>query len=269
MMLLALSLLSMAQPIQAQSNNNSVEKIRVLSVPRTPEASTVVLSISLPKVGEANLRNPVWVQCRLDGYPLGAGTQNQRADELPVSNLGQSLHVVVDNNPYFPIVSHAIDPFNEDGFYFDTSYKFQIPYPLSDGVHTIRMFPARAYGESLKHENTFRETYFYVGISGNGPDTDLMGPYITYNEPSNHMPLTEKKPVLLDFYVSNCELTPDGYKVRVIIDGSVKRTLTSWQPYYIYGLKSGEHTVQLQLIDENSEPVPGTFNDVERTIYIN
>lgn len=261
------SLLSMAQPIQAQSNG--VEQIRILPVAKTPEANTVQLTIALPKVGEGNLRNPVWVQFRLDGYPLGTGTYTQRADEIPVSHLGQAMHVVVDNYPYFPIVDHSIDPFNEDGFYFDTSFKFKIPYALGNGVHTLRMFPARSYGESLKHENTYQVSYFYVGTSGNGPDTDLMGPYITYNEPSNHMPLTEKKPVLLDFYVSNCELTPDGYKVRVTIDGTAKRTLTAWQPYYIYGMKSGTHTVRLQLIGENGQPVPGTFNDVERTIYIN
>lgn len=267
MMLFAIaSLLSMAQPIQAQSTG--VEQIRILPVPKTPEANTVQLVIALPKIGEGSLRNPVWVQFRLDGYPLGTGTNTQRADEIPVSPLGQSVHVVVDNNPYFPIVDQSIDPFNEDGFYFDTSFKFQIPYSLPEGIHTLRMFPARSYGESLKHENTYQVSYFYVGTKGNGPDTDLMGPYLTYNEPSNHMPLTEKKPVLLDFYISNCELTPDGYKVRVIVDGTAKRTLTSWQPYYIYGMKSGTHTVRLQLIDELGEPVPGVFNDIERTIYI-
>ena len=53
------------------------------------------------------------------------------------------------------------------------------------------------------------------------------------------MDLTESQPVLLDFFISNCELTSDGYKVRLIVDGDAIRTLTSWQPYYIYGLKKG------------------------------
>lgn len=260
------TLLSMAQPIQAQ--NPAVEQVRILPVSKTTEANTVFLAISLPKIGQANLNNPVWVQCRLDGYALGAATQNQRAEELPVCKLGQSLHVVVDNHPYFPIADQSVDPFNEDGYYFDTSYKFPIPYSLDPGIHTIRVFPARSYGESLKHEKAFQVSYFYVGTPANGPDTNLMGPYLTYNEPSNHCPLSEKKPVLLDFYISNCELTPDGYKVRVIIDGTAKRTLTSWQPYYIYGLRKGSHTVRLQLLDELGEPVPGAFNDVERTIFV-
>jgi hypothetical protein len=71
----------------------------------------------------------------------------------------------------------------------------------------------------------------------------------------------------LDFLISNCELTPDGYKVRLTIDGNVHRTLTSWQPYYIYGLSKGKHTIRLELLNKE-EKVPGSFNDVTRTIYV-
>jgi hypothetical protein len=91
---------------------------------------------------------------------------------------------------------------------------------------------------------------------------------LTYNEPSDNMPLTEGQPILLDFFISNCELTKDGYKVRLSIDGKGTRTLTSWQPYYIYGLKRGRHKVKLELLDPDDKVVPGTFNRVERTINV-
>ncbi len=265
----AAAILSMSHPIQAdKAQVKGMEQIRVLPVTRTPESNTVVLTIAVPKNGDLQDSNPVWIQFRLDGYSLGSASQFDRADEVPVSNLGQTVHVVIDNNPYIAVNEPAIDPFNEQGFYYDTSYKFELPYKLKDGMHTIRMFPARSYGESLKGEKTFHAIQFYLGDRTSEKGMDLNKPFITYNEPSDELPLAASQPVLLDFYVRNCELTSDGYKVRLTIDGKIERTLTSWQPYYIYGLKKGKHTIRLQLIDSHNNQVPGDFNDVQRTIHI-
>lgn len=267
--ILAASFLAMAKPMPADQSSPEVkEQIRVLPVPRTPESNTVILAIAVPKDGEMKTRNPVWIQFRLDGYPLGAASQFDRADEIAVSKMGQTIHVVVDDYPYIAVNEPSIDPFNEDGYYYDTSYKFEIPYSLKTGMHTIRMFPARSFGESLKGENTFQTTYFYIGNRDDGPKVDFSQPYLTYNEPSDQIPLSENQPVLLDFYLSNCELTQDGYKVILTIDGKNKRTLTSWQPYYIYGLKRGKHAIRLQLVNARGQVVKGPFNDVERAIYI-
>ena len=74
--------------------------------------------------------------------------------------------------------------------------------------------------------------------------------------------------MLLDFYVHNCELSKDGYKVEVDIDGSFKQKLARETPYYIYGLRLGHHRIRLRLLDKNSEYVKGPFNDVLRTIKI-
>lgn len=265
----AATFLAMASPIQ--SNLAQMEpsgQIRVMPVPRTPESNTVMLAISSPKNGEVKVRNPVWVQFRLDGYPLGAGSQFDRENEIGVSKMGQTVHVIIDDNPYFPVDEPAIDPFNEDGYFYDTRYKFEIPYTLKHGVHTIRMFPARSYGESLKGDNTFQFAYFYVGNRDDGPNFDENQPFLTYNEPSDQIPLTEDRPVLLDFYLRNCELSNDGYKVILTVDGKSKRTLTAWQPYYIYGLKKGKHTIHLQLVNARGQVVKGPFNDVERTIQV-
>src|SRR3989344_4006522 len=237
------------------------ETIQVLPVPRTPESKTVLLAIAFPESQEVVPKNPVWVQFRLDGYPLGAGSQFDRADEVVVSSMGQTVHVIVDNQPYFPVEQPAIDPFNEEGSYYDTSYKFRLLDSLSEGLHTIRMFPARSFGESLKGENTFYAVSFYVGEVKDRPVLDLHTPYLTYNEPGDQIPLSEGRPILLDFYLRHCELTPDGYKVRLTIDRKIKRNLTSWQPYYIYGLRKGRHTIRLELIDAKGKKVPGLFND--------
>ncbi len=242
--------------------------IRIMGVARTPESSTIVLKIAVPKNGQV-VGSPTWIQFRIDGYALGAASQFERASEIVQTKMGQTVHVVIDNHPYFPINEPALDPFDDGGYYYDMSYKFEVPFNLSSGMHTIRMFPARSFGESLKGDNTFAAISFFVGSEKNNPSMDLSQPYITYNEPSDQMPLRADKPVLLDFYVSNAELSPDGYKVRLTVDGKVIRTLTSWQPYYLYGLKSGRHTIRLELLDEANKLVPGMFNDVKQTISVN
>lgn len=262
----AASLLAMAAlPTTPESNRSSV---RTVPVARTPEGTAIQLAIALPQKGQV-LNNPVWVQFRIDGYALGAGSsQFDRADEIAVSDMGQTVHVVVDNYPYFPIAEPAIDPFLNGEVYSSMSYKFEIPYRLGNGMHTIRIFPARSYGESLKGETTMATGTFYIGNANDNPDMDLSKPFLTYNEPSNELYLTEEKPILLDFCVSNAELSPDGYKVRLSIDGRINRTITSWQPYYIMGLKRGKHTISLELLDAENEVVPGHFNFVTRTITV-
>ena len=83
--------------------------------------------------------------------------------EIANSKMGQTIHVVIDNEPYFAINGPSIQPFNEEGFYYNQSYKFEIPTKLKEGFHTIRIFPARSYGESLKGSKTFLSSYFFVG----------------------------------------------------------------------------------------------------------
>jgi hypothetical protein len=56
--------------------------------------------------------------------------------------------------------------------------------------------------------------------------------------------------------------------VRLTIDGKVNRSLTSWQPYYIYGLKKGRHKIRLELLDSKDKLVPGLYNAPEQTITI-
>lgn len=252
------------RPPEANRSN-----IRTMPVARSAESTTIVLAISTPKPGQLLSANPVWVQFRIDGYALGAASsQFDRANEIAVCKMGQTIHFVIDNMPYFAINEPALDPFDESGFYYNTRYKFQLPFRLKDGIHTIRAFPARSFGESLKGENAFVARNFYVGDEENNPQIDLSQPYITYNEPSDQVRNEEGKPVLLDFLVSNAELSSDGYKVRVSIDGKVNRIVTSYQPFYIYGLKKGKHTVRLELLGEENKLVPGIFNDVQQTFTV-
>lgn len=265
-MLVFLTSLILAMSVAKAPPANPTD-IRIVPVESTPEPSSALLRIVYPEPGEL-VTGQVWVQFRLSGFALGAGANFERRDEIANSDLGQTVHVVIDNYPYFPINEPAIDPFDESGYYYNMSYKFRIPFHLGSGMHTIRMFPARTFGESLKDDGTFAEDYFFIGSHKMDPSMDLSKPYLTYNEPSNLMHLEQGKPVLLDFYITNTELSQSGYKVRLSIDGIFTKYLISWQPYYIYGLKRGKHKVRLELIDNDNKRVPGLFNDVTEKITI-
>jgi hypothetical protein len=257
-----------AQEVKAETQIEAkTSKIRLMPVKRTPEAEASSVIISLPTFGHVVKSQPVWLQIRVDGYPIGASSPFDRQKEIAVSNQGQTMHVVVDNQPYFAVSEPAIDPFNEAGWYYETNYKFEIPTNLETGEHLVRVFLSRTYGECLKGDLTFFASTFYVGEKGSSK-FDLKKPFLTYNEPSNQLYLVEGTPILLDFFISNCELTTDGYKVRLTIDKQATRILTDWQPYYIYGLEEGQHTVRLELLGPDGSVVKGPFNDVEQTITV-
>ena len=248
----------------------AAEQMRVLPVNPTAEPDTALLAIALPHQDQVVKKKPIFIQFRMDGFALASSSsQFARSQELAITDMGQTVHIVIDDRPYFPVNGPAIEPLiEESGYYYNTSYKFEIPFTLKEGMHVIRAFPARSFGESLKGDNTFQTCVFYVGEKDDTKKIDLSKPYLTYNEPSENFYYTEKKPVLLDFLIHNCELTKDGYKVKLTVDERFNRILTTWQPYYIYGLEKGSHMIRLELLDRRDQLVPGPFNKVERKILV-
>jgi hypothetical protein len=89
---------------------------------------------------------------------------------------------------------------------------------------------------------------------------------ITLNEPQG----TYKgdQPILLDFLIHNFELSSDGYKIRLSIDNKVMRMITTYQPFYIYGLPKGSHTIKLELLDTKDKVVQAPFCCPSRVISV-
>ena len=81
---------------------------------------------------------------------------------------------------------------------------------------------------------------------------------------SKKIPANNIQKILLDFYLVNCTLSPNGFKVRATIDGT-EFLLTNWQAYTIEGLKEGKHEIKLELIDKNNVLVKSPYNPVVRT----
>ena len=243
------------------------DNIRVVSVKPTPQPDNLKLRIIFPKPNSVDLDNKLDIQLRLRGYALGVDSQFDRNKEIENSPKGQSLHVIIDDKSYFEYVGPRMSPFEDQGDYYEGMYKFKCPFFLKEGIHYIRIFPARSFYESLKLENSFASACFYVKKKEKGCEV-LKEPFITYNMPNSQVKYTKKEPILLDFLISNCELSRDGYKVRLIIDKTIKRILVKWQPYYIYGLSEGNHTFKLELLDQKNNKVDNVFAKCEGQITL-
>lgn len=240
--------------------------IRVVRMKPTPEPDEVEVRIAFPEQGEVKTENPVKTQLRLEAFGLGFDTPDPRAREIRDNEQGQAVHIIIDGKHHLDI-NEAIDDIAENQeIDFDQTLEATIPYNLTKGIHVLRAFPVRSYGECLKGPSCFDATYFYFGTAGNKPSIDLSKPYLTYNSPEGEY--KSSQPILLDFYVTNTQLSQDGYKVRLTIDGSDKRILTEWVPYYIYGLKKGSHTIKLELLSPQGGVLPPLFDDLHQTIVV-
>jgi hypothetical protein len=249
--------------VEGQQSNTG---IRVIQMRPTPEPDEVEVRFAFPLEGELKTENPVITQLRLEAYPLGFASDFPRAREIRDSDEGQSIHIIVDGKHHFD-VNEAIDDVAEnEEIDFDQIIQAKIPYDLSNGIHILRAFPVRSFGECLKNPKCFAATYFYFGKAEKKPSIDLDKPYLTYNTPEGEF--QNGQPILLDFYLSNTQLSKDGYKVRLTIDGTDKRILTEWVPYFIYGLKKGSHSIKLELLDPKGKVLAPLFNDLEQTIVV-
>ena len=246
-------------------DNHGTGDVRVVPVEATPQPDSVEIHLAFPERGADNQKNPVSIQMRLQGYPIGYDSYIPRAKEIRNSREGQAIRILIDNESYME-VNDAIDSFTDsEEADFNSTLETKIPFNLKPGPHLIRMFLVRSYGESLKGNSCYAASYFFVGPKQDNP-FDLSKPYLTYNQPDGEF--KGNQPILLDFYISNTQLSKDGYKVRLTIDGKDKRLLTEWAPYYIYGLKSGSHKIKLELLDPQNHVMTGFFRETQRTILV-
>ena len=237
---------------------------------KSPTPNAIQLRIVFPKENEMETKQPIRSQIRVIGYPLGVKTHQQGLPPLRQDPQGQTVRVVIDNEPYFAVDLDAEDSYNANLDVYRKTLNFPIPAGLKEGEHTMRAYTALSFGETIKKNNNFAVSTFYIGEKTPTIKQDLSKPYLTYNEPQGSYTLkSANDPILLDFYISNCSLGKELYKVKVVIDGDDVATVTEWTPQLIYGLKKGKHTVKLTLVSPNNERVVGDFNEVERTIEIN
>lgn len=211
----------------------------------------------------------------------------------PATQMGNHIHVILDNQPY-------------EAYYEIDGAPFELRN-VADGEHTLRVFPSRPWHESYKNAGAFQMVKFSVkngGAEANKPATTSTGqqmsngnsnanatpategkdmqsstagaiyptkPLLTYSRPKGEYKAAESDPIMIDFWLENAKLTGDGgqYRVRCTIDGGQPKYIDKWAPTWLSGWTAGKHTIKLELVDESGKLVDnGGYNSTTREITV-
>ena len=184
----------------------------------------------------------------INNYQLGEQTVNKIESQLANSGKGQHIHFIVNNGPY------------------SAHYESNFDKVLDPGNNVILSFLSRSYHESLKNA----EAFSLIQLNPNEQEDDsidLSSPLMFYSRPKGTYEGDDTKKLLLDFYLINTEISPDGNKVRATINEE-EFILDDWTTYYIEGLSLGEVTVKLELLDSSGNLIDAPFNPVERKVIL-
>lgn len=242
--------------------------IRVVPLTRNAEPHAVQMQIIEPIDGSLIHTQPIEVDIKVKNFPLGIITQTPRKDEFRGSSKGTTVHLFIDNDPYIALGEYYEVPSKAKKGHYERLLRCHIPSKLKRGEHIIRALPVTSYGESIKDPDAIDTTVFFLSDKRGKwrMNFDPSEPYLTYNEPQGTF--AARKGILLDFALTNCELTTNGYKLQLYINGDLIDTLTSYVPYALYGLEKGLHRITLVLVDKHNHFVEGPFNKTTREIVV-
>ncbi|HXH69178.1 MAG TPA: hypothetical protein VNI60_02405 [Pyrinomonadaceae bacterium] len=204
------------------------------------------------------------------------------------TGMGNHIHVILDNQPY-------------EAFY-NLESEFELRN-VSDGEHTLRVFPSRPWHESYKNSGAFQMIRFTVRNGGGdtskptttnanqtmsnvnasaapeGKDVqnstagaiDKTKPLLTYSRPKGEYKGADAENIMIDFWLMNAKLVGDGgeYHVRYSVDGGEAKMIDKWQPIWLSGFGEGKHAVKLELVGKDGNLVDnGGYNSTVREITV-
>src|SRR5688572_21538473 len=227
-------------PADTMAGNLEKGGIKLTSFDDSPKFAEAALKMTEPAGGTAPV-GKVTFKFELSNFQLTKMTGHDHSKEMANSMQGQHIHLIVDNEPYTAL-------------YEPTATK-----DLKEGNHVVLSFLSRSYHESLKHKPAYDLRTLTVGKPKAGSTFDVKGQHMFYSRPKGEYVGNDTKKVMLDFYLVNTTLSPDGNKVRATINGN-EFMLDKWTPYMMEGLPMGENKIKLELVDKNGTVIPGAYN---------
>lgn len=225
--------------------HNGIRLTEVVS----PAFSSAKLDLVTPESGAALTDTTVAFEFGVEDYELGIQTTDADIKNCANSVDGQHIHLILNNEPY---TAHYVSSFSRE---------------LSKGSYIALAFLSRSYHESIKSPSAYQVFTFNVGDAAEPAEFDAMAPHMFYSRPKGTYNGEDTKKVLLDFYLVNADLAPEGYKVKATINGS-EFLLEKWVPYAMEGLPDGITTIELTLLDITGAKVESPFNPVVRTVTL-
>jgi hypothetical protein len=220
--------------------------IKIYELKGSPEYAEAALELKKPSNLARLAEGKDTFSFDVKNFQLGVQTPDAEQKMCANSSKGQHIHFIMDNAPYV------------------ASYSPEIVSERKPGHNVLLAFLSRSYHESLKHKKAYILKEFNVGADAKD-DFDESAPHLFYSRPKGeYIGPQETNRVMLDFFLVNCKLSPDGYKVRATVNGK-PFLLTKWVPYLIEGLPLGEVKIKLELLDKSDKLVKSPFNGVERT----
>jgi hypothetical protein len=242
-----------------------------------------VLTVESPKEGEGIESSTVKIKVTVGGDLKGLKMGKNDA------GMGNHVHVILDNQPY---AAH---------YMWDEGFELR---NVTDGAHTVRMFPSRPWHQSYKNEGAFKMIRFTVKngkadetkpttdhngntmadaktpekkmegadvAASNAGDVDPAKPLLTYSRPKGEYKGADTDAIMVDFWLSNAKLVGDGgeYRVRYTINGASPIFIDKWAPIWLTGWPDGANSINLELVDKDGKVVEnGGYNSTTREIKV-
>jgi hypothetical protein len=234
---------------ETTANTTPAAPIAIKPVTGSPEFPDAQLTIKNVK---AELQGTDSVKLTIDydvkNYELKSQTSDAAGKNCNNSKDGQHIHFILDNQPYQAL--------------YTPTKTFTVPVKSE---HYLMSFLSRSYHESLKTPKAGVLYHFSVDEKGKLTKMDIpKTPMIFYSRPKGDYLGADTKNLLLDFYVYNTTLAPDGNKVKVDVNGT-NFDIDKWQPYFIENAPMGDVTVKVQLVDKDGKNIEGVNTSVSRT----
>lgn len=276
---------SVSPQTQTLSETETPARIRGMVAQRgEQDAAAPTLKIAEPK--EAATVGSSTVKVKLE---LGGELKGYQPMKDPATGMGNHIHVILDNQPYEA--------------YYNLGQEFELRN-VTDGEHTLRVFPSRPWHESYKNEGAFQMVRFTVkngGADATKPTTTNSGqpmsntntaaaapegkdmqattagavdktkPLLTYSRPKGEYKGADTEAIMIDFWLANAKLKGDGgeYRVRYTVNNTESKFIEKWQPVWLSGWNAGAHKVKLELVDQNGNLVDnGGYNSTTREITV-
>ncbi len=187
----------------------------------------------------------------VSNYELKAQTSDASQKMCANSDKGQHIHLIVDDQPYA------------------AKYESSFNHEVAEGEHYILAFLSRSYHESIKTADAHIAVKGTIQNNSMTSKSPIEDPMLFYSRPKGtYVGKANTDKVMLDFYLVNTNLAPDGNKVKVTVNGEDKFELEEWKPIFIEGLPMGDNKIKLTLIDNDGNKVDAPLNPVERVFTL-